>query len=425
MYFRFFAASRRTDNPVVTPPPFIAASSLPREILMATCFRAVRPAVACAFCMFLVLGAQCASAFCGFYVGKGDTKLFNEASQVILARDANRTVISMRNDFQGDLSEFALVVPVPAVLQKSQIHVGDPKIFERIDAYSAPRLAEYFDPNPCEVSRRERLMGAMNAAPASMAKEQGRKDKALGVTVEARYTVGEYDIAILSATESNGLEKWLRLEGYRIPSGASQALQPYIRQNLKFFVARVNLAEQAKTGFSYLRPLQFAFESERFMLPVRLGMLNAKGSQDLVVYALTRNGRVETTNYRTVKLPANIELPTYTRAEFGKFYKALFETQSKREDYRVVWTEYFWDMAWCDPCAADPLSPEELKGAGVFWLSGDEPVIGVAPGTARPNVSPRAGSGAQPVMLTRLHLRYTPDTLPEELMFQETQDRHN
>jgi hypothetical protein len=190
-------------------------------------------------------------------------------------------------------------------------------------------------------------------------------------------------------------------------------------------VARVNLAEQAKTGYSYLRPLQFAFESERFMLPVRLGMLNAKGPQDLVVYALTRNGRVETTNYRTVKLPANVELPTYTRAEFGRFYKALFETQSKREDYRVVWTEYFWDMAWCDPCAADPLSPEELKGAGVFWLGGDEPAIGVAPGTSPPIASPRAGTGAQPVMLTRLHLRYTPETLPEDLMFQETQDRQN
>ena len=28
-------------------------------------------------------------------------------------------------------------------------------------------------------------------------------------------------------------------------------------------------------------------------------------------------------------------------------------------------------------------------------------------------------------MLTRLHLRYTPETLPEDLMFQETQDRQN
>src|SRR5450631_159410 len=379
--------------------------------------------VALALLLFVAFASSSANAFCGFYVGKADTKLFNEASQVILVRDGNRTVISMRNDFQGELSEFALVVPVPAVLQKSQIHVGDPKIFDRIDAYSAPRLAEYFDPNPCEVDKVMRQTGAMNA-PLAMARTEAKKakDEALGVTVEARYTVGEYDIAILSATESNGLEKWLRMEGYRIPSGASKALQPYIRQNLKFFVARVNLAEQAKTGFSYLRPLQFAFESERFMLPVRLGMLNAQGPQDLVVYALTRNGRVETTNYRTVKLPANVDLPVYTRDDFAHVYKTMFDTQAKRDDYRTVWTEYFWDMAWCDPCASDPLSPEELKRAGVFWLGGDEPAIGVSPGAAPPIASSRGGSGAQPVMLTRLHLRYTPETLPEDLMFQETQD---
>src|SRR5215471_5324659 len=352
-----------------------------------------------------------ATAFCGFYVGKADTMLFNEASQVILARDGDRTVISMRNDFQGELAEFALVVPVPVVLQKSQIHVGDPKIFERIDAYSAPRLAEYFDPNPCEVRKAMRMAQVDAALPASLAKEEkDRRDKALGVTVEATYTVGEYDIVILSATQSNGLEQWLRQNGYNIPPRASKALQPYIRQGLRFFVAKVNLAEQAKTGFSYLRPLQFAFESERFMLPVRLGMLNARGPQDLVIYALTRNGRVETTNYRTVKLPANVDLPPYTRSEFAQVYKALFDAQARREDYRVVWTEYFWDMAWCDPCAADPLSSSELRAAGVFWLDADE-TSGAPPAAV-------TRQRAQPVMLTRLHLRYTPETLPEDLMFQ-------
>jgi hypothetical protein len=216
-----------------------------------------------------------ADAFCGFYVGKADARLFNEASQVIIARDGSRTVISMRNDFQGDLKDFALIVPVPTVLQKDQIHVGEPRIFERIDAYSAPRLAEYFDPNPCELRKK----ALDRAAPASMAEnlaQKARREQALGVGVEASYTVGEYDIVILSATQSDGLEAWLRQNGYRLPAGASRALQPYVRQGLKFFVAKVNLTEQAKTGVAYLRPLQFAFESERFMLPVRLGMLNAK-----------------------------------------------------------------------------------------------------------------------------------------------------
>src|SRR6266571_4925111 len=124
---------------------------MPSPFARAATWRAVSLA------LFASLAASpAADAFCGFYVGKADAKLFNEASQVILVRDGERTVISMRNDFQGELTDFALVVPVPVVLQKSQIHVGDPKIFERIDAYSAPRLAEYYDPDPCAVRKSAR-----------------------------------------------------------------------------------------------------------------------------------------------------------------------------------------------------------------------------------------------------------------------------
>jgi len=133
--------------------------------------RAVRRILVAALCLSSAIASHTAASFCGFYVGKADAKLFNEASQVILVRDGNRTVISMRNDFQGDLAEFALVVPVPVVLQKRQIHIGDPKIFERIDAYSAPRLAEYFDPNPCDRLKESRLAGSNSALPASMAKQ--------------------------------------------------------------------------------------------------------------------------------------------------------------------------------------------------------------------------------------------------------------
>jgi hypothetical protein len=327
----------------------------------------------------------------------------------------------MLNDYQGPLEEFALVVPVPQVLQREQIHVGDKQIFERLDAYSAPRLAEYHDGDPCarrhlEAERKQSAVPAPASADVARARERG-----LGVTVEATYQVGEYDIVILSAKQSDGLETWLTENGYRIPKGASRALKPYVRQQMKFFVAKVNVKEHARIGLTYLRPLQFAFVSEKFMLPLRLGMLNGKGAQDLIAYVLTRKGRVESTNYRTVKLPANVDIPIYLRAEFTGFYKALFDHQARKEGHRAVFTEYFWDMSWCDPCAADPLSPDELRAAGVFWL--DEEVSGVAvPGASRK--LPMTG-GARPVMLTRLHVRYTPETFPEDLMFQETNDRAN
>ena len=361
-----------------------------------------------------------AAAFCGFYVGKADASLYNDASQVVLARKDNRTVISMMNDFKGELTEFALVVPVPVVLEKGQIHIGDREVFKRIDAYSAPRLVEYHDPDPCQVVMYERSLGAAMPSAAPAMRKSAERDKALGVTVEAEYTVGEYDIVILSAKQSDGLETWLTENGYRIPKGASQALAPYIKQDMKFFVAKVNLKEQAKTGVTYLRPLQFAFESPKFMLPIRLGMVNARGPQDLILYVLTQQGRVETTNYRTVKLPTGMDIPEYVKSDFAGFYKAMFEQQVKEEKMRAAFTEYFWNMGWCDPCAADPLSREELKKLGVFWLDEEG---GANAKTMR--AMPFPGGGPMPVMVTRLHFRYSPETFPEDLVFQETKDQEN
>ncbi|MCG6874656.1 MAG: DUF2330 domain-containing protein [Betaproteobacteria bacterium] len=355
------------------------------------------------------LSAPGAHAFCGFYVGKADANLFNDASQVVMVRDGDRTTITMRNQYEGDLKEFAMVVPVPEVLAEESIKVVDDVLFQRIDAYSAPRLAEYYDANPCHALRERKSM--LGRLPQSLAMDaaQLKVEEDRGVTVEATYTIGEYDVVILSAKESSGLEIWLRENGYRIPEGAAQALAPYIRQDLKFFVAKVNLAEQAKTGSTYLRPMQFSFHTEKFMLPIRLGMLNARGPQDLVLWVLTRTGRVEATNYRTIRLPANMDIPTYVKGDFRTFYKALFDTQAKREDYRVLFTEYVWNMSWCDPCAANPLTPAELRGLGVDWVT----------------AGGRRAARAQPVMLTRLHVRYTAETFPEDLVFQETKDRAN
>src|SRR3989475_8485124 len=99
--------------------------------------------------LIVTLAAPTVLAFCGFYVAKADAKLFNQASQVVLVRHDNKTVITMANDFKGDPKEFAIVVPVPTVLEKDQIRVGDRALIEHLDAYSAPRLVEYFDDDPC------------------------------------------------------------------------------------------------------------------------------------------------------------------------------------------------------------------------------------------------------------------------------------
>jgi hypothetical protein len=355
-----------------------------------------------------------ASAFCGFYVAKADTDLFNDASKVVLARDGDRTVITMASDFRGDVSEFAMVVPVVDIPQREQINVASPALVDHLDAYTAPRLVEYYDEDPCEAERRYeqmREMADMAAPPMAGAMEESDD---LGVTIEAEYEVGEYDILILSAEESDGLITWLNRNGYRIPDGAEEIVGAYLKRGMKFFVAKVSL--ERHDGSAMLRPIQVAYEDEDFMLPIRLGTVNAEGKQELFVFALTREGRVETSNYRTVKLPSDMDVPIYVKDEFADFYKAMFSHQMEKESGKAVFMEYAWDMAWCDPCAAEPLSQSQLRELGVMWLE-----------EASDSPTSRGGFGSAPVdvFVTRLHLRYDAKTFPEDLTFEITGDRKN
>ncbi len=356
------------------------------------------------------------NAFCGFYVAKADAKLFNESSQVIMVRDGNHTVITMSNDFQGSVADFAMVIPVPVVLQESDIRVTQQHIFDKFDAYTAPRMVEYYDQNPCYVQREYMSMKSSTAVTEIMDSAADMKDEdGFGVTVEATYTVGEYDILILSAKESGGLKTWLTTNGYKIPADAEEVLDPYIKDGLKFFVVKVNLEEQQKTGYSSLRPIQIQFNSDRFMLPIRLGMANAKSTQDMIVYAFTRNGRVETANYRTTKLPTDREIPLFVKEKnlFGEFYKSVYDKAWEREGGNSVMLEYAWNVSGsnpvkCDPCNTPPVTFAELREAGVWWLEGNQ-----------------WGGYTGPLHVTRLHVRYGRKTFPQDLVFLNTPNSEN
>ena len=357
-----------------------------------------------------------AAAFCGFYVAMADSKLFNKSSKVVLARDGNTTAITMASDYEGEPKEFAIVIPVPTFIERKQIGVVEMKTIDHLDAYTAPRLVEYHDPDPCApiIAYRAAAAGGPGAIPVAPIASGGRYS---GVTVEANYDVGEYDVSILSAKESDGLVNFLIDNGYKIPAGAEAVLGSYIKQNMRFFVAKVNLTRMELLGNAYLRPLQVRYETAKFMLPLRLGTVNASGPQDLIIYALSKNGRVEASNYRTVKLPSDINVPLYVKNEFGNFYKAMFERAVERENMRAVFVEYAWDMGWCDPCAADPLTSKQLVELGARWIGSDDNVPYRAP--------PGAGPQGANAYVTRLHVRYDAKSFPEDLAFVETKDRTN
>jgi MYXO-CTERM domain-containing protein len=346
----------------------------------------------------LFLSPSVAEAFCGFYVGGADSQLYNNATQVVLMREGKRTVLSMRNNYQGPPKGFAMVVPVPVVLQEENVKTLPDEVFARVDKLSAPRLVEYWEQDPCFVPQPYDY-AVQESGVMPTADEGGGPPRGLGVTIEAKFDVGEYNIVILSAKDSTGLETWLKQEKYEIPKGAAPYLRPYVEGGSKFFVAKVDPKKvKFKDGQTMLSPLRFHYDSEDFNLPVRLGLMNSSGTQDLLVHILAQGQRYEVANYPNVTIPTNINVKDSVRNSFGEFYAALFDSTLEKNPKAVV-TEYSWDASTCDPCPEPALDGNELATLGY-------------------DVLPSAkGGGPRGFVLTRLHARYSTASLGEDLVF--------
>jgi MYXO-CTERM domain-containing protein len=311
-----------------------------------------------------------ARAFCGFYVSGADGKLFNDATQVVLMRDGTRTVLSMQNDYKGPPQDFALVVPVPVVLAKDNVKTLSPEVFKRVDTLSAPRLVEYWEQDPCP----QPLRGLAGIGGGGTGQGFGSGHGRLGgasadvqVKVEAQFEVGEYEIVILSAKDASALDTWLRDNKYKIPENAGPALLPYVAAGSKFFVAKVNVAKvKLENGRATLSPLRFHYDTDRFELPVKLGMLNSAGTQDLIVNIIATD-RYEVASYANVTIPTNLEVSEAARASFGSFYASLFDRTLQKHPNSVV-TEYAWGATSCDPC---PGTVQGLSGNDLASLGAD------------------------------------------------------
>ena len=364
------------------------------------CRLPVRLILCCLAVLLLGLEPRASHAFCGFFVAGSNQRLVNNASQVVLLRKGNHTVMTLSNNYKGPPEDFAMVVPVPVVLQKQQVRTPSAKVLARVDELTAPRLVEYWQQDPCGDGGDGIGFGAMSMG---LGKRGARKDALSDsaaqyrVTVEAQFEVGEYEILILSAEESGGLEAWLRLQKYNIPQGAAEALAPYIRDGMKFFVAKVDIkkVKRDSRGVVVLSPLQFSYDANELRLPVRLGLLNAEDKQDLLVYVLHQTKRYEVANYPNAFIPTNLEVVDRVRQDFGGFYAELFDETLRRQSGRAVVTEYAWDSASCDPCPTPPLQPGDLVTLGAS----------------------RSDAQNASWVITRLHTRYDKQTLSDDLIF--------
>ena len=343
------------------------------------------------------LASQPARAMCGCMLrpqpklgeSKG-AKIINKSSKVILARDddKNSTTMTIANDFEGAPAEFGMVIPVPSAVQKEDVKVVDDKVFDALETSTAPTVTEVIEP---ECNSAGGGIGSMEKSAAPMVATSdgaGRLRAAdYGVKVESHFFAGEYEMAVLSGKNADGLVQWLQKFHYDVPDDAKAVFDGYIKQKMMFFLARVYVKEMGN-GRRHLRPIQVHYTTPKLMLPIRLGMVNADGPQEILLFALSPKGRIESTNYRSVPMPTGAALPWFAKDQWNDVYGAVFDDQERREDQRVL----FLEAAQTAPGNADTVK------AGARW------------------------STSLPTTVTRLHFRYADAGFPEDLVLQTTAD---
>jgi len=319
-------------------------------------------------------------------IATGTTEqLTYDVARVALVHQDRRTTFTVSVNPVGEQQNFALVLPVPALLEADDIRVIEGDVFERLDGYTGIlRMAD---------------AGCASAGGGGEGEGEGEGESDAGsgsVTVEAEYLVGGYELALLSATESAGLFDWLDANGYHLAEATIPVLEDYIDEGMFFLTARVH-EETAVADGSPLPPLQVAYDADVMTIPIRLAARNSPGEQDMLVYAITdrSGGAVAISNYPEFSIRDQCIWGRGGSGDFLDFYEDLFRT-GWEEAGRAGWTTEWSGRPYsCSPCSPVPLFDVDLVSLGFEGDFYDH-------------------------HLTRLHVRYTPETATQDLMLYST-----
>lgn len=164
------------------------------------------------------------------------------------------------------------------------------------------------------------------------------------VQVVDEWELDEYDIAVLSATESNGLLDYVRDRGLELPAAAEPALRAYIETGHRFVFATVDPTRAHVVGDRMvLSPLQLSYESDDLVVPVRLGTINSPGEQELLLYVLAKGEHYEVANRESVLAPTEIRLGPDAAGSVAELYGALMDEQFRQKPGAVV-TEFAYRL---------------------------------------------------------------------------------
>ena len=310
----------------------------------------------------VALGPSAAARADSFYVASDDAPRRSHASTIVLMREGEHTVLSMQSDYEGPAEDFAMIVPLPAGVEPTEVRALDPTLFTRLERITGPRLEERWEADPCPTDHE--IMGWLRTVSQTAPR----------VRLETELSTGEYDVTVLGPDESRSLEGWLEAHDYRVPEGMTETLAPYVASGMNFLVARVDADRvRFEDGRALLSPLRVRYDSPVLSLPLALAeRADGADAQDLVVVVIARNQRYEAASHDNVFVPTNLDVASSVQADFGAFYEALLARTFEQHPDAVI-TEHSGSTVSCDRCPANATLDADMLsmlGGDVLYADG-------------------------------------------------------
>ena len=228
--------------------------------------------------------------------------------------DGRRTVVTIQPDYRGPAEDFALVLPVAGEVRAEDVKTLDKRLLERVDRFSAPRLLEVWEQDPCAARPRPPTASAGRCEAAT-------NDPRRPEPVQT-FQDGEYSFMAPGPAESATIVAFLRARDYQVSDAAEAALLPHMAAGARFLIAEVDRRQVhfSADGEAVLSPLRFHYDGDRLALPLQIGTVNASGPQELVIHVLAAR-RHEPANAPSAIVPTAIDLRVAARERFGPVYR--------------------------------------------------------------------------------------------------------
>lgn len=315
--------------------------------------------------------------------GSGTEKV--HSTDITLMKKDGVSVLSVLPDYQGPFSGFAVILAVPGDVTKDRVSTLNRKYADQLKLLSAPKFAEFWEMDPCSKEEVEQdwerdlstkgktnFLGAPDLGPTK------KVEKEMLLKVEASTKAGEYKETFIGNAEE--LRAWLKKKEYELPAGGDKSIDDYESRGYQFLALDVdtNRVELIGSDRASLSPIRFYTEDDVTKLPTRFGLPSAAKQQEMILYTLVPDQRIQVTNYPTKAAPTNLSVTNEyvesadkkynLKEKMPEFYAALFDSFVAKNPKTFV-LEYAWSATDCgQPCATLPLLPDEILslGADVF-----------------------------------------------------------